>query len=85
MIIETEQGDINLHKQAMPEVEFRNVTITIAGCANPRAAYDRLCEMLGAEHVDGVTAEWATDTFVEYDGGGRESEPRSTRELWPAE
>jgi hypothetical protein len=63
------------------EVEFRNITITIAGVETPTEAYDRLCGILGENSRYDV--EWMTDTYVIHDKDGEPSAERSTSELFP--
>lgn len=54
-------------------VTFHNVTILVEA-ANPKEAYDKLCELIA--HRDGT--EWSTDTFTVGDN----ADYRDTRELW---
>ena len=62
-------------------VYFRNVLISIEA-DDPKAAYDRLCDVLGSAAAEG-DLEWATDTYTVHEYRRKETEPRKTSRLWP--
>lgn len=60
------------------EVQFNNVTITVADADTADQAYSRLCEAL-----DNAGLEYNTDTFQVYDENNDElGAERDTEELW---
>lgn len=60
------------------EVEFRNVTITLANVKDARQAYDRLCHLLAQYEP----IEWTTDTYVVHPEAGEPDIARSTNDLF---
>jgi hypothetical protein len=63
------------------EVEFRNVTITVANVTDAKQAYNRLCRALGS-----IACEWQTDAYIAYEPTEQayaDAKERDTSELFP--
>lgn len=90
MIIEGPDGkDRNTHRgldsgRPAVEVQFNNITITIANVENAKQAYNILCEALASLEKAGYLVEWTTDTYWVLEREYQEEfTERSTKELFP--
>lgn len=90
MIIEGPDGKgRNTHRgmdeeQKLVEVEFRNISVTVANVKDAQEAYTYLCEALASMEDSGLLVEWTTDTYVVLHRSASEwSEERPTSDLFP--